>query len=203
MSKPKLDLRYILVESFFIVLTVTLALVLNQWRENIKEENKKEEVLQNIKKEIQENVKSLENSRDYHKEMSERIIGFINADTARQFLEGKNGAGVIVKLLDKGISPSLLQKSAWRSAEITGIASTFDFETIYQLSSLYDLQESGVSNTWKMLAVQFTDLSSYKESETFSVVNIFAMGFRELYTQENYLIYESKRAIELLESKGI
>ncbi|SNS52028.1 hypothetical protein SAMN05421640_0498 [Ekhidna lutea] len=66
MSNNKINLKHILIEAILIVFTVSLALALSEWRQQIKTENLVDRVLISLGEEMKKNVESLKTAIDYH-----------------------------------------------------------------------------------------------------------------------------------------
>lgn len=66
MSDKKINIKHILIEAVLIVFTVSLALALNEWRQQIKTENLVERVLVTLEEEMKKNVEGLKIAIDYH-----------------------------------------------------------------------------------------------------------------------------------------
>lgn len=201
MAKSKIDFRHILIEAILIVFTVLLALALSEWRDSIQEEKTKEAILRNIISEIENNKADLESKKDYHQEVSQKLRDYLNSDSLWSSLNVDLGIGGLVQILNKGLQNPNLQSGAWRSAELSGIVNSFDYETIYTLSNLYRVQENGVESTWKSMASFFIQPESYDPENQKRIALMLQLGFQELYSQENFLIYTYSQALESLQEK--
>ncbi len=202
MSKSKLDFRHLLIEAVLIVFTVLLALALSEWRSSIKEDNTREAVLANIVREIKANKEDLESKKEYHLRMSKKIKNYLESDSLWQLLNYQSGIEAMMQILDSGIQNPDLQSGAWRSAELSGIVNSFDYETIYVLSNVYRIQEDGPASTWKELASLFGDPSSYDPENAKRLGLMLQLGFAELYSQERSLIYTYDNALQALEKRN-
>lgn len=199
MAKSKLDFRHLVIESILIVFTVLLALALSEWRSSIKEDNTKEAVLKNIIKEIESNKQDLESKMGYHQEMSQKLGEYVESDSLWSTLKYNSGIEAMIQIMDKGLQNPALQSGAWRSAELSGIVNTFDFETLYILSTVYQVQNEGPSSTWKTMAALFGNPYSFDPANARTLGRMLQLGFRELYSQERSLIYSYDNALEKLE----
>lgn len=198
MAKSKLDFRHIFIEAILIVFTVSLALALSEWRAAIKEANTRDKVLSNIIKEIESNKEDLESKMDYHRAMSQKLNDYLNSDSLWNTLNYSTGIEAMIQIMDRGIQDPNLQSGAWRSAELSGVVNSFDYETIYLLSNLYRVQEEGPSNTWKELARLFVDTESYEPKNARRMASMLSLGFGELYSQERSLHRSYENALEAL-----
>lgn len=69
MSSSKINFRHILIEAVLIVFTVSLALALSEWRQQIKTDNLVSRVLVTLQDEMRKNVESLEKAISYHEKL--------------------------------------------------------------------------------------------------------------------------------------
>lgn len=199
MSKSKIDFKHLLIEAILIVFTVLLALALSEWRSSIKEENTKAAVLANIIRELKANKEDLESKMGYHQEMSEKLAKYVNSDSLWSSLKFNSGIEAMIQILDKGLQNPALQSGAWRSAELSGIVNTFDFETLYILSTVYQVQNEGPASTWKTMAAHFGNPYSYDPANARTLGRMLQLGFGELYSQERSLVYSYENALKELE----
>ena len=199
MSKSKIDFKHLLIEAILIVFTVLLALALSEWRSSIKEESTKESVLANIVREIKANKEDLESKMGYHQEMSQRLGQYVESDSLWSTLKYNSGIEAMIQIMDKGLQNPNLQSGAWRSAELSGIVNTFDFETLYVLSTLYQVQNEGPASTWKTMAAHFGNPYSYDPANARKLALMLQLGFGELYSQERSLVLSYENALGQLE----
>lgn len=200
MAKSKIDFRHIFIEALLIVFTVSLALALSEWRNSVKEDRTKVDVLNNIVREIEANKADLEKKLGYHQKMSQKLNRYLESDSLWQTLKYTSGMEAMFQILDNGIWNPQFQEGAWRSAELSGVVNTFDYETIYVLSNMYRVQEEGPDTTWKKLAGVFADPDSYEPKSAKRLAKMLALGFGELYLQEKSLLYNYNKALEHLKN---
>lgn len=198
MTKSKIDLRHIVIEAVLIVFTVLLALALSEWRSSIKEADTRDKVLNNIINEIRANKKDLESKMDYHKEVSGRLGQYVASDSLWNTLQYTSGIESVIQIMHKGIQNPNLQSGAWRSAELSGVVNSFEYETLYMLSNLYRVQEEGPDNTWKKMAELFGDPFSYELENAKTLARMLSTGFNELYAQERSLLSSYQNALDFL-----
>lgn len=198
MPKNNIDFRHLFIEALLIVFTVLLALALSEWRSSIKEKQTRQAVLGNIILEIKNNKKDIESKMGYHQEMSQKLGGYLNSDSLWSTLNYSSGIEAMIQIMDKGLQNPDLQSGAWRSAELSGIVNSFDYETIYVLSNVYRIQQEGPNNTWKELASLFGDPSSYDPENAKRLGLMLQLGFAELHSQERSLVFTYQTALESL-----
>ena len=200
MSSNKIDFRSIPIEATLIVFTVVLALAVNEWREGQKEKRVRDTILENIIKEVKTNKELVEEKMVYHDETSKKLGEYLNSDSLWNTLPPGNGLFALMSAMPRGLNPPLVQSAAWRSAELSGVVSGFEYETLYNLSSLYSLQATGVESTWKGMAQVYMDYNSYKEESRRDLALMLQMGFGELYSQERSLVYTYENVLDFLEN---
>ena len=198
MAKSKIDFRHIFIEAMLIVFTVLLALALSEWRNIVKENQTKRDVLNNIISELEANKADLESRIDYHLAMANKLNTYLASDSLWNTLGSSTGMEATIQILDRGIWNPKLQNNAWRSAELSGVVNTFDYETIYVLSNVYRVQEEGPDSSWKQLAKLFAEPSSYEPNSARRLATMLSLGFRELYSQEKSLIITYDQALTYL-----
>ena len=198
MAKSRIDFRHLLIEALLIVFTVLLALALSEWRSSIKAEDTKQAVLNNIIREIKSNKEDLESKMEYHQEMSKKIGSYLGSDSLWSTLNYSTGIEAMIQILEKGLLNPNLQSGAWRSAELSGIVNSFDFETILILSTVYQVQHEGPESTWKAMAGHFTNPFAYEPKNAKLFGEIMKLGFGELYSQERSLVYSYQNALDAL-----
>lgn len=202
MSKSKIQFRHLFIEALMIVFTVLLALALSEWRSSIKQEDIKKTVLNNIVKEIKSNKEDLESKMEYHLEMSKKIGAYLDSDSLWSTLNYTTGIEAVIQILDRGLQNPNLQSRAWRSAELSGIVNSFDFETILILSPVYQVQHEGPESTWKAMVGHFGNSFAYEPKNARLFGEIMKFGFGELSSQERSLMSAYQQALGALEEAG-
>lgn len=198
-KKNKIDIRSLIIETILIVFAVSLALALNEWRSNAKEKDTIDKVLGNIVNEIRSNKEDLERKLEYHKETSERIGMYISNDSLWSTLKYNSGVEAVSLLMPKGIFNPNLQTGAWNSAVLSGVVNSFDYDILYTLSNLYQVQEDGPDNTWKIIAGFYSESSSYDPEKARQLALRFQLAFGELYNQERSLLQDYERVLKSID----
>jgi hypothetical protein len=120
----------VLVESLLIVLSVLLALALDEWRDDQTRAERTEAALTSIRAELQENLQSVERARANH-----LAIG----DSLERYAELGEPPPPRIYLF--GIfNPAPVHATAWESALETGTTSDMAYELVLTLSRVYDGQ---------------------------------------------------------------
>ncbi|WP_109301360.1 hypothetical protein [Aquimarina sp. AU474] len=191
-KKSKIDIRHLLIEAILIVFAVSLALALNEWRSNVKEKDTIDKVLKNIVSEIQSNKVELEEKLDYHLQTSQKIGAYLANDSLWSTLKYSSGVEAVGQLMPKGIYNPNLQSGAWNSAVLSGVVNSFDYDILYELSNLYQVQEDGPNSTWKIIAGFYSESEAFDPAKARQLALKFQLAFGELYKQEKSLLNSYK-----------
>ena len=153
----------ILLESFFIVVALLLALALDQWRD----EQKGLELAKNAKTaiyaELTDNKKKLEDKRIAHEKILETINLYIQQAEAKPSNANE---------LEFEYTMVLISNSAWNSAKMTQVVQSFSFKEITNFSQMYQMQDLYLTNQDKIID-KVMEMGELKEDELLG----FAKGF--------------------------
>jgi hypothetical protein len=128
MQKKDFSFKYVLLEGFFVVLGVFLAFNINNYREDLKEQNRSEIALESIYDEIKSNKILLEQSITYNQYLM---------DTLKVYFKKEN---IFPKpsLFHSGfVSRTIFYTNAWDVAVSTNSLHHLDYEQYLKLSELY------------------------------------------------------------------
>ncbi len=175
------------IEAVLIVFSILLALGVNEWRASYKLNKQAHAALENIQKELENNRLSLLGVMDYHAEVSEKLTAYISNDSLQQTLRGKSLIEAMPLVMKQGLQAPRLQTAAWQAAQKTSISSRFNYETMYLLASTYELQQNGVSNTWKQIALSILNESALDPARLPIALALLQAQLKELHAQERYL----------------
>jgi hypothetical protein len=132
-------LARLVVESVLIVLSILLALGVDSWREERHNTRLAEQALASFEAEIRENKAAVEAIIPYHRRLQKEFAALSTAGEIRKFED-------LRKVKDfKGLNPTFVRDTAWRTAVATGSLEHLDYETVQALSYLYTLQERVVT----------------------------------------------------------
>lgn len=120
--------KTLFVEFISILFAVFLALIANQWNENIKHTKLAKQSINNIKTEIQNNSNTLDSMLVKHKII---IDAFENAISAPDTSESE---------MDISVTFSLISSNAWETTKLTQAISYINFETVSDISAIYQYQ---------------------------------------------------------------
>jgi len=136
-----------------IVVAVLFALAVEAWWSDWQAQQKAEDVLLLIEKELQANLVMLEDSKthhkshlDFYKEYQEPEGGMTDADYQAIFLH----------IFRRGVfRPAQVTQTGWDIARYTDSISWLDFETLQHLNDVFTLQ-SGYKDYWSRGLLGFT-----------------------------------------------
>lgn len=197
-KKSKIDIRHLLIEAFLIVFAVSLALALNEWRAGAKENETKDKVLRNIISEVQSNKEDLETKLDYHLQTSQKMGAYLASDSLWSTLNYNSGVGAVNQLMPEGIRNPNLQTGAWNSAVLSGVVNSFDYDILYALSKLYQIQENGPNSTWKVIAGFYSEPGSFDPANARQLAMRFQLAFGELHNQERSLLMDYENVLKII-----
>ncbi len=134
MRKPAW-LAEVTVQSVMIVLSILLALWVDQFKQRRAEQELAVASLSNFSKEIQQNEARLDDILPYHKGVRKMLTGLAASHGINTPVEFENTVGL------EGLRPPFLLATAWQTAVATGALTHIDYETVSALSLTYTLQD--------------------------------------------------------------
>lgn len=188
-SSPRTAGRLAL-EVLSIVFGVTLALGLDEWRENAKTRRVVDSVLDNLAGEAAANRDNVEQSLEYHRRAIERM---------RTFTSERTGASVgemLSESLPNGLVPAFLRESAWNTAIASNVVPELPYGTVRALSSGYTLQARYERLTEGFLQSVYQSMlgsNVLTEGSAGTVANAFVPAVNDMVSLEQELlkIYDS------------
>ncbi len=131
LSKQRIAWRPLLLEAFFVVLGVVLALAANEWREYRNHRQHAAQALAGIREELDANRRAVDDALRYHLHL---------ADTLRLFLAQPDGRP---PTFSRGFTdPATMLSTAWETANATDAVSYMDYDDVLLLSRTYAGQRS-------------------------------------------------------------
>lgn len=195
------NLKKYIGEGLLIVFSVLFALFINQSFDDYRTHQKKTIAQESILKELRANQAILANWQVKHTAIKQRLTSVIEgqADSLKTELQQYDYLNLGVLTNNEVLIDAVLTNTAWESARATGIITEFDFETIQQLTLVYDLQAILLDRT----TIQILDYLFAAESNDISNLDRtlvqLQLRLRELTGQEISLSGLYKEAIEVLE----
>ncbi|MEQ9425002.1 MAG: hypothetical protein RJQ09_11320 [Cyclobacteriaceae bacterium] len=126
-----MSFKLLLMEMASVVFAVLLALGLNAWRENHKNEQLAEQAYENILTELRQNAVELDSG----------ILDFEIRLTVLKTIEDSLERGHEVQKFYFGYSQPVLNKTAWSTANLTQAIVYMDPEVVMDISQLYIVQD--------------------------------------------------------------
>jgi hypothetical protein len=134
MRKPAW-LAEVMVQSIMIVLSILLALWVDQWKQQRAEHQLARVSLSNFLHEVQQNQARLDDILPYHKGVRSMLKELESEHTIRTPGDFESKVGL------DGLRPPFLLATAWQTAVATGALQHIDYETVSALSLTYTLQD--------------------------------------------------------------
>ena len=134
MRKPAW-LAEVLVQSVMIVLSILLALWVDEWKQHRAEQQLASVSLTNFLHEVQQNEARLDDILPYHRAMHSMVKELEAGHGINTPAEFESAIGV------DGMRPPFLLTTAWQTALATGALQKMDYETVSALSLTYTLQD--------------------------------------------------------------
>lgn len=124
----------LLVESAIIVVSILLALTVDQWKQQQSEQKLALRSLQSFQQEILQNRARIEDITPYHGGLRTMLVQIDSAGTIQTPADFRRVIGF------DGFQPPALLEAAWQTALATGTLTYMDYETVSALSLTYSLQ---------------------------------------------------------------
>ncbi|KAA3612642.1 MAG: hypothetical protein DWQ05_18505 [Calditrichaeota bacterium] len=195
----KRDFLKLTIESVLIVFSVLLALGLNEFRSNYKENIQKKQALQKIINELQSNLEIVREWEPYHKEVFKNL-----QEAQKKYTAGKDIFTVerkdLQKLMPRGVVQSLIDDTAWQALKASSIFARIDFENAVTLAKIYKLQAIGVESTINSILDVLTSRESLKKENSRETMILLTSGFGELVSQESFLIHYYEKTLQEFEN---
>ena len=187
----------LLSESGMIILSVLLALFINEWRNNYNENVQTQKIISNLKAEIKTNQKFVQKLYPYHHEVEKRIDQAIEGDSLNAVFWSDYGFN-ISKVAPQGIIQGKISDIAWTIAKEDKITNRISLEKSHRLFGVYDQQKVVRSTIDRII-----NLISSRETQRLELLRenatVFSLDINELVGQLKYLDYQYKKALEVLQ----
>ena len=180
-----------LFESFLIVLSILLALAVNEWRDNAARAKRANEARVALLHEIAANRELLRSDviLPHHRRLQSEYVK-LNAE--RSTASGS--------LFDSGVHPAALRDAAWRSFSASAILIDFKPQEVVLLSDIYRAQEDLEKLNSGFLATMQTPRSDRETPEFLRDSNrSIAMYLNDLVPLEERILKQYDRALEDLD----
>ena len=178
-------LARVLLESFFIMLSILLALAVDNWSEGRRHQRLAQQSLQIFDRELRQNMAVVESNAPYHKGLRGVVAEAVANPTA----------AADMRSIVEGLKAARLRNTAWETALASGALTHIDVETISGLSLTYSFQERfrqlsmAASERVSLISESDGDLSARTVRDIYAYLN-------ELVEAEEELIVHYKLALE-------
>ncbi len=196
----KPDLKFVAkacFEALMIVFAVLLAFLVTEWRAENREKERARLAIERIVLELEANLAELDRVGDYHSE-----TGRLMADYVSQIEAGEVPARGLfmreaIEVMPRGINPPQLNRTAWEYALASGVLDPVEYDVVADLAAVYGIQANGVDSTWRQMASgMFMNEENMTEGDLAPRFALLGLMFRELSSQEDYLVQLSVEAHE-------
>jgi hypothetical protein len=186
----RLPWRTILLESFFIVVAILLALAADGWRERRQEQELARTALARFHGELVANRAEVVAVRPYHDSLLTSMRGALGT------------AGPIPSIAAavpgfRGMRPAFLLNTAWETALATGALRHIDYETVHALSVAYAFQDGLRAFNQQMMAAILTP-ETMSRSDSRPVLVTAAAYFTDVTIMEARLLEQYEQLLPRL-----
>lgn len=182
-------------ESFLIILSVLLALLLNEYRMNLREQKLKDAALTSVRNELRDNLATLEKWRPYHIEVLQNVQAAIQNPAIQDSMVSPHHINYWY-IMPKGVVQSIINSTAWEILKGVNARTHIDFDTMLTLSNLYNIQAMGVQATVDVILQTMSSREALQAERLQETLMLFRSSYRELVSQEEYLIQTYKAYLE-------
>lgn len=191
--------KKILLEAGMIVLSILLALFINEWRSDYNDRLETNKMLSNIIEEMDSNQVFIDNLISYHTVVLEKIQqAALNDSLESTFL--KNGYFEIGGVAPKGIKQGDLHSIAWIVAKEEKISNRITFKESQMLFSVYDQQFRVLKTIDRIIGILSSREIHRKELLEESII-VLAIELNELIGQEKDLSYRYAKTLKALKGR--
>jgi len=196
MKKPTSEkIKSMIIEIASIVAGVLLALAANEWNENRVNKARANEALINITQEIQSNIKLLKFVNENNKKITDFILRENEPDSSSE-------------TPNENFIPALqIQDTAWKTLLSTGVSQYIDYDLLYQISSVYSLQDIYKSLSYQlvqnMMSTDAMALIIGEQDREIDGIDLYGTNMSLLVTLESGILESYDKAMEKLTKKGL
>ena len=152
-----------LVESTLIVMSILLALGLDEWQEDQQIQELIDRSIGNFQNEISQNLSRIEDVSAYHQGVGQMLFSRIDREEGQSLAEFRS-------VMD-AMQPVVLTYSAWATAVATGVLGRMDFELVSALTLTYNTQQRFDENYRSELHTLMSPSSLNQQNLDLTIVN--------------------------------
>ncbi len=188
----------VLFESMLIVVSILVALYLDEWRDDRQDAENIEHALANFVSEIKQNRARVEDAAPFNQ-------GLRHVLSRRQEVRAIESVATFVNIIES-YNPVVLQSTAWETAIATGSLAKMDYNLVSALSLTYSLQNryQQVSRTGKAemtspqnLSQDKLDLAVYNAIRYLDSVTSMEMELGVVYSEAESVIRSAKQIMNV------
>lgn len=197
--KNKFNWGQVFFESCMIIISVLLALFINEWKHRHNEREETGVMLNNIIDEIEANKVFIEEVIDYHNAVLANINNSISGDSLENTFFSK-GYFEIYKVAPKGVMQGDLHNIAWIVAKEQHISNRIQLQNAQMLHSVYEQQSTVNETVNRIIKILFEREIHRQELLTESVITL-GIEFNEVASQEKELHFLYQKALQQLKNR--
>ena len=198
MTKMSEWLPRVVFESLLIVVSILLALTLDEWQDDLEIQELVDRSVQSFEQEVRQNKMRVEDVAPYHIGLQEILTRLDEGEGVKSLMEYRN--------IMEGFQATLLLRTAWDTSVATGALSRMDYELVAALSQTYDAQNRfnelysigrNAILTSARLNVENLDLSIYNAIRFMSEVTAAEAHLEAVYEVTLDLMQEYKNTKDI------
>jgi hypothetical protein len=188
----------LLIESALIVLSVLLGFAATAWHDRQQERALAADALQGFRREISQNLATLERMQPIHVAMSRRL-----AAEAAEARPNETAFDAFKRSLpDSGAAVPPLSDAAWDIAATTGALRLLGFERAARLSETYQVQRTTLLQTVARLEDRLNVPEMFEPARRAAMLRVHALLYKEIEGEERYLIDVYRATLPRLDPGG-
>lgn len=197
--KETFSWKKIVLEALMIVLSVLLALFINEWNNTKNEQNETDVMMKHIIAEMGDNKAFIEKLLPYQKSVFEKIQEVAMGDSlAATFL--KNGYFEMYEIAPRGVIQGEIQSIAWSIAKEEKIANRISFNESKLLFSAYE-QQLRVLRTIERIIHLLGSREIHREELIEESIIVLAVEWNEMISQEEELLHRYSKALQKIKRR--
>lgn len=185
-----------LIQAILIFASVLLAFYITKVSDNYKTSKKKEVALENIRKELNRNLATVEIWQKKHVKIANRINDIAEGknDSLKTELLKHDFFNLGILLNNEGLIDEFIYNTAWETSKTTGIISEFDFETTQDLNNVYFSQKNLLDGVTSITDL-FFNIETHRMENFDAILFQFRLRFGELIGREQFAKHLYEKSI--------
>lgn len=184
-------------ESLLIVLSVLLALFLNATWSSRQEAVETRRLLESVRAEIESNRAIVAGWIERHERIAIRVRDLRTRPPEVEPLVVAHQLR-LDRVFGESLLDSMVRRTAWDTAQTSGLVRNFDLELAQSLTDVYGLQEIGPLRTLERITELVFERRSHQEEHLPETLVLLGMLFDELRGQERLLLESYDEALARL-----